>query len=118
MLDAPKGQIDATAKKLANMEFNDAVNKRMVTFHYRTIYTYYMNYKKHGFDGLKPKRYKNKGKHPSVDDETIKAILELKEELPSRSAQKIVTMLELANKVEKDSLNIRTVNRILKYYGY
>lgn len=118
MLDAPKGKVNATAKKLAKMEFNDLVNKRMVTFHSRTIYTYYMNYKKHGFDGLKPKRYKNKGRHPSVADETIKAILELKEELPSRSAQKIVTMLELAAKVEKDALNIRTVNRILKHYGY
>ena len=58
MLNAPKGHINATARKLAKTEFNDVVNQKMVTFHYRTIYTYYMNYKKHGFDGLKPKRYK------------------------------------------------------------
>lgn len=118
MLNAPKGHIDATAKKLAKTEFNDIVNQKMVTFHYRTIYTYYMNYKKHGFEGLKPKRYKNKGSHPSVPDEYIKHILELKEELPSRSAKKIITMLELAGKIEKDSLHVRTVNRILKHYGY
>ena len=118
MLNSPKGQIDATAKKLAQTEFNDLVNQRMVTFHYRTIYTYYMNYKKHGFEGLKPKRYKNKGKHPSVPDQYIKDILNLKEELPSRSARKIITMLELAKKIEDDSLQVRTVNRILNHYGY
>lgn len=118
MLEAPKGQIDATAKKLAKTEFNDVVNKKMVTFHYRTIYRYYMNYKKYGFDGLKPKKYKNKETHPSVPDEMIKAILELKEELPIRSARKIVTMLELAGKVKKDSLHVRTVNRILKHYAW
>lgn len=27
-------------------------------------------------------------------------------------------MLELAGKIEKDSLHVRTVNRILKHYGY
>jgi len=118
MLNAPKGHIDATAKKLAKTEFNDIVNQKMVTFHYRTIYTYYMNYKKHGFEGLKPKMYKNKGAHPSVPDEYIKSILKLKEELPSRSAKKIITMLELACKIEKESLHVRTVNRILKHYGY
>jgi len=118
MLDAPKGKIDATAKKLAKTKFNDIVNQKMVTFHYRTIYTYYMNYKKYGFEGLRPKRYKNKGTHPSIPDEYIKSILKLKEELPSRSAKKIITMLELAGKIEKDSLHVRTVNRILKHYGY
>lgn len=102
----------------SKIQFNDVVNKRIVNFHYRTIYTYYTNYKKHSFDGLKPKSYKNKGKHPSVFDETIKAILELKEVMPIGSAQKIVTMLELAEKVEKNYLNIRTVNRILKHFGY
>lgn len=118
MLNAPKGQIDATAKKLAKKKFNDVVNKKIVSFHYRTIYTYYMNYKKYGFEGLKPKRYKNKGTYPSVPDEIIKTILKLKEELPSRSARKIVTMLELAKKIKKDALHVRTVNRILRYYGY
>lgn len=118
MLNAPKGQIDATARKLAKTEFNDVVNQKMLTFHYRTIYTYYINYKKYGFDGLKPKKYRNKNTHPSVPDEYIKSILELKEELPSRSALKIIRMLELAGRIEKGSLHVRTVNRILKHYGY
>jgi len=40
MLDAPKGYIRATAKNLANRQFNDVVNKRMVKFSERTIFTY------------------------------------------------------------------------------
>ena len=118
ILEADKGKVDATVKELAKKEFNDVVHKKMVSFAYRTLYTYYMNYKKHGFEGLKPKNYKNKGTHPSICPEVIKTILNLKEELPTRSAQKIITMLELAGKVEMDTLKVRTVNRILNHYGY
>jgi transposase InsO family protein len=118
MLDAPRGKIDATAKKLAKTKFHDMVNKKQVTFHERTIYQYYMDFKKDGFEGLKPKVYKNKGTHPSIPDKIIKEILRLKEELPTRSAQKIKTMLTLAKKINEDSLHVRTINRILKSYDY
>lgn len=118
MLEAPNGKVDATARELTGKQFNDVVKKRMVSFSYRTIYRYYMNYRKYGFDGLKPKNYQNKNTYPSIPDELINVILNLKEELPSRSAEKIVTMLELAGKAEKDSLHPRTVNRILNHFGY
>ncbi|MDP4177203.1 MAG: DDE-type integrase/transposase/recombinase [Bacillota bacterium] len=42
----------------------------------------------------------------------------LKEELPTRSDLKIIIMLELARKTEKGFLKLRTVNRLLKHYGY
>lgn len=48
----------------------------------------------------------------------IKEILALKEELSCGSARKIIIMLELAKKVDKDFLKVRTVNRILNFYGY
>ncbi|MBP2033314.1 hypothetical protein J2Z42_002017 [Clostridium algifaecis] len=118
LLEADPGTIRKVAYELAHTTFNDPVNKRIVTFGERTIFTYYANYRKHGFEGLKPKTKSNKGKHPSIPEETIKEILSLKEELPCRSAQKIIAMLELANKAEKDFLKVRTVNRILSFYGY
>lgn len=71
MLDAKPGFIEATAKKLAKQQFNDVVNKRMVTFSERTIFKYYSNYKKHGFDGLKPKVRCDKGTHPGIDEAII-----------------------------------------------
>ena len=118
MLDAPSGQIHATAKKLAKKEFDDVLNSKRVSFHERTIYEYYMNYKKKGFKGLIPKTYQNKGKHPSVPDNIISEIISLKKELPTRSAHKIITLLEINNLIEDDYLHPRTVNRILKQYGY
>jgi putative transposase len=118
MLDAPKGYIRATAKNLANRQFNDVVNKRMVKFSERTIFTYYSNYKKYGFDGLKPKTRCDKGRHPGINTEVINWILELKKELPIRSAAKILTMLIIAGKVDEGTLHLRTVNRILNQYGY
>jgi putative transposase len=118
MLDAPKGFIEATAKKLAKQQYNDVVNKRMVTFSERTIFNYYSNYKKHGFDGLKPKTRCDKGTHPGIDPQIISQVIELKKELPTRSAAKIITMLTIARKIEEGSLHVRTLNRILNQYGY
>ncbi|MFD3156692.1 DDE-type integrase/transposase/recombinase [Haloimpatiens sp. FM7330] len=118
LLEAKPGTIRKTAYQLAHKTFHDPVNRRVITIGERTIYTYYANYRKYGFEGLKPKIKSNKGKHPSIPEEIIKEILALKEELPCRSAQKIIVMLELANKVDKDFLKVRTVNRILNFYGY
>ena len=105
-------------EKVNNGKGNDVFNQKMVSFHERTIYQYYMDYKKYGFEGLIPKVYKNKGTHPTIPDNIIKEIIFLKEELPTRSAQKIITLMELNKMIEKDSLHPRTVNRILKNYGY
>lgn len=118
MLEAPKGLIDKTAVELSKQQFNDVVNKRIVSYSYRTIYTFYSAYKKLGFDGLKPKAKSNKGTHPAVPPDLIKEILLLKEELPTRSAMKIIVLLELAKKVEKGFLKLRTVSRLLNHYGY
>lgn len=118
MLDAQPGFVEATAKKLSKQQFNDVVNKRMISFSERTIWKYYSDYRKHGFDGLKPRVRKDKSSHPSISDKLIKDILSLKEELPTRSAAKIIIMLILAGRVEEGSIHLRTVNRILNQYGY
>lgn len=118
MLDAQKGCVESTAKALAKRQFNDIVNKRIVEFSERTIFTYYSNYKKYGFDGLKPKTRCDKGRHPGIEPEVISQILELKKELPIRSSAKILTMMIIAGKIEEGLLHIRTVNRILNQYGY
>lgn len=118
LLEAEPGFVKSTAKKLADKKFNDIVNKRMVGFSVRTLFYYYSNYKKYGFDGLKPKIRCDKGTHPSIPNDIIQYIIELKNELPSRSATKIIIMLTLARKIEEGMLNERTVNRILNQYGY
>lgn len=118
MLDAQPGFVEATAKKLSRQQFNDVVNKQMVSFSERTIWKYYSDYRKYGFDGLKPRIRSDKGTHPGISDNLIKDILSLKKELPTRSAAKIVIMLTLAGRMEEGSIHLRTVNRILNQYGY
>lgn len=117
LIEAEPGTIRKTAYDIAHKVFNDPVNKKTITFGERTIFTYYANYRKYGFEGLKPKQ-KSKGNYPSIPQNIIKDILNLKEELPTRTSQKIVTLLELSNRIEADSLNVRTVSRILKHYGF
>lgn len=117
LLEAKPGTIRKTAKELSQKVFNDPFNMCSKTIGERTIFTYYSNYKKYRFDGLKPK-VRPKNQHPSVSDDIVKEILKLKEELPTRSAEKIITMLSLSNKISNDALHPRTVNRILNGYGY
>lgn len=118
ILDAKPGTVTETIKELSKKKFNDVVNKKMVSFSERTLYYYYSNYQKHGFDGLKPKRRTDKGKHPSLKMELIQDILALKKELPSRSAVKILAMLTIAKPKGEISISVRTINRILYQYGY
>lgn len=118
MLDAQPGFVEATAKKLSREQFNDVVNKQLVSFSERSIWKYYSDYRKYGFDGLKPKVRNDKGTHPGISDILIKDILSLKKELPTRSAAKITIMLTLAGRMEENSIHLRTVNRILNQYGY
>lgn len=118
MLDAAPGTVEATAKRLATQKFNDVLNRRWVSFSERTIFRYYSDYKKHGFDALKPKVRCDKGAHPGISQNVISDILNLKKELPSRSASKIIIMLALAGKIDEGALHKRTVNRILSQYGY
>lgn len=117
LIEAESGTIRKTAYDIAHKVFNDPVNKKTVHFGERTIFTYYANYRKYGFDGLKPKQ-KSKGNYPSIPKNIINDILTLKEELPTRTSQKIVTLLELSNRIESGSLNVRTVSRILNHYGF
>lgn len=118
MLDAVPGTVEATAKRLATQKFNDVLNSRLVSFSERTIFRYYSDYKKHGFDALKPKIRCDRGNHPGINLNIISDILDLKKELPTRSASKIIIMLVLAGKINEAALHRRTVNRILSQYGY
>jgi len=101
LIEAEPGTIRKTAYDIAHKTYNDPVNRKIITFGERTIFTYYANYKKYGFDGLKPK-IKSKGNYPSIPKNVIQDILNLKEELPTRTSKKIVTLLELSNRIEAD----------------
>lgn len=118
LIEAKPGTIRNVATDIASKTYNDPINKKYITISESTVFTYYRKFKQQGFNGLKPKVKVNKGSFPSVPKPLVKEILALKEELPSRSSEKIITMLELAKKIKKSSLKARTVSRILYHYGY
>lgn len=118
LIEAKNGAKRKIVNELSKKVFSDPVKKKNFTLSKRQIYRIYANYKKLGFNGLKPKPNKNKGTHPTIPDKILNHILELKKELPSRSAHKIITMLELAKIIPESSLKERTVNRILYQYGF
>jgi putative transposase len=118
MLEAPKGNKSATAKKISEESFYDPVTNNYLSFSVRHIYRICKKYKLGGYEALKQKQNKKKGTHPKFDDKLINSILSLKKELPSRSADKIIVHLELAKQIEKGFITTRSVNRILNQYGY
>ncbi len=88
------------------------------SFSLRTLYRYLASYKSFNMEGLKRSTHKNKGRPKVIPIELCEKIFSLKLQLPVRSSRKIITMLELAGEVGKDSLKERTVSRLLKENGY
>jgi len=88
------------------------------SFSVRTLYRYLKSYKSFKMEGLKRNTHKNKGRPKVIPIELCEKIFSLKQQLPIRSARKIVRMLELAGVTEKGFLKERTVSRLLKENGY
>ena len=88
------------------------------TFSLRTLYRYLKNYKSFNMEGLKRNSNKNKGRPKVIPVNLCEMIFSLKQQLPIRSARKIITLLELSGEVETGLLKERTVSRLLKDNGY
>jgi putative transposase len=118
LLDAPKGEIRKIAKEISEKTFSDPFKKKNFTLSERQVFRLFKKYREQGYSGLKPTKNKNLGTHPKISSENLNLILSLKKEGPYRSAQKIITMLEITKTVDAGVLKTRTVNRILNQYGY
>jgi transposase InsO family protein len=91
---------------------------KVYTFSLRTLYRYLKNYKSFNMEGLKRSSNKNKGRPKTIPINLCEMIFSLKQQLPIRSARKIITLLELSGEVETGLLKERTVSRLLKDNGY
>lgn len=118
LTEAPKGQVRKIASEISGKTFFDPFKKKNFSLSERQIFRLYKEYRKKGFEGLKPSRNKNYGTHPNISNELLNYILSLKKEGSYRSAQKIITMLEISKTAQVALLSTRTVNRILNQYGY
>lgn len=86
----------------------------------KTVKRYHDAYLKEGFEGLKPQSRKphNFGNLPGNYDELLKEAIQLRREVPNRSVDKIITILELEGRVPPGLLKRSTLQRHLYKAGF
>ena len=87
---------------------------------YKTVKRYDDAYQKSGFDGLKPQSHATHGRGnlPANFEGLLRDAIQLRREVPSRSVEKIITILELEGKVEPGILKRPTLQRYLYEAGF
>lgn len=87
---------------------------------YKTIKRYDEAYQKNGFEGLKPKDHsaRNTGNLPENFEELVREAIQLRKEVPSRSIEQIITILELEGRAEPGLLKRSTLQRHLYEAGF
>jgi transposase InsO family protein len=87
---------------------------------YKTIKRYDEAYHANGFEGLKPRDHmpRNRENLPENFDELVQEAIQLRREVPSRSVEKIITILELEGRVEPNVLKRSTLQRHLYDAGF
>lgn len=86
----------------------------------RTIYRYEASFKSGGFTGLKPinREQRRSGKLPEHFDDLLAEAIQLKKEVPKRSVEQLILILELEGRVAPGVLNRSTMERYLYKAGY
>ena len=87
---------------------------------YKTIKRYDDAFQANGFEGLKPKDRmpRESGHLPENYDELLQEAIQLRREVPSRSVEKIITILELENRVAPGVLKRSTLQQHLYDAGF
>lgn len=87
---------------------------------YKTIKRYDEAYQAKGFEGLKPRgrNPRNQEKLPGNYEELLQEAIQLRREVPSRSVDQIITILELEGKAEPGELKRSTLQRHLFDAGF
>lgn len=83
----------------------------------RTIHRYIQTYEEEGFEGLKPKNAGNGGR-TIIPEEVIQETISLRREVPKRSINDIIKILEWEKVVEPRFLKRSTLQDQLTYRGY
>jgi len=84
----------------------------------RSLERYLRAYEEGGFDALKPKARDKKGSLKTMDPTILEYAISLRKELPSRSVEQIIRILELEEKVPLGKLKPRTLSRYFQEQGW
>lgn len=83
----------------------------------RTLRRYLSEYRKNGFSGLKPKQTGRPGLR-SIPEEILKEAIQLRREVPGRSINTIIQILEWEKKIEPGTVKRSTLQEHLAAEGY
>ena len=84
----------------------------------RTIKRYLENYQKGGYKGLCPAERVNRAKKGAITDDIIEMAVMLRREVPSRSIDTIIKILEMEEVVSEGELKRTTLQENLAKHGY
>ncbi|MHB9095521.1 MAG: DDE-type integrase/transposase/recombinase [Eubacteriales bacterium] len=84
----------------------------------RTLRRYLEQYRKHGFEGLRPKSRERKHTPPAIPENVMEQAVLLRREVPSRSVSQIIRILEWEGLVAPGQLKRSTLQERLAAGGY
>ncbi|MFZ3591885.1 DDE-type integrase/transposase/recombinase [Bacillus sp. DJP31] len=88
------------------------------TISLRSLERYIKAFEKGGFNALKPQKREKNGSLKSIDASILTRAIELRKELPSRSVEQVIRILELEEKVPVGTLKTRTLSRYFQEQGW
>ncbi|WP_040203120.1 DDE-type integrase/transposase/recombinase [Neobacillus jeddahensis] len=111
------GERYALLREIANQRYTIPGSERS-TVSVRSLERYLQAYEEKGFEGLKPQVREKKGSLQNQDPEILNRAIELRKELPSRSVEQVIRILELEEKVSVGVLKPRTLSRYFQEMGW
>ncbi|TFJ90635.1 DDE-type integrase/transposase/recombinase [Lentibacillus salicampi] len=111
------GEKYALLKKIANEKYKIPGSEK-TTVSIRSLERYIQTYEAGGFEALKPKARVKQGSLKAIDPAVLECAIALRKELPSRSVEQIIRILELEEKVPRGKLKQRTLSRYFQEQGW
>lgn len=112
--DIQRGEIKSIARELASKPYNIPDSKRTYISK-DTILRWYYEWKRGGIEALQPLSRDDKGK-TQLPLDVQEAIVQLKQDNPSRSIATVVNMIERQGLVSKGKLSRSSVHRFLQHH--
>ncbi len=111
-----RGQLRPALKHLAQQTYQDQQGRsRRVA--YKTLEQWYYQYKRGGFEALKPRPRKDRDTSRVLTQDLQQLILDMKREDPGRSARLILRELQLAGRIAPAQVSRSSVQRLLHRHG-
>lgn len=110
------GERYALLREIAKQRYTIPGSEK-TTISIRSLERYLQAYEQGGFEALKPQVREKKGSLRKQDPEVLERAIELRKELPSRSVEQIIRILELEGKVPVGFLKPRTLSRYFQEQG-